>query len=456
MIFPWSSLNPFYFILAILAFCVFSFLINKLNQKKHQILLIITSTFFIAYFDWVSLCLLLVYSNIAYYAISYYKNKPYILNRLGFSGISILMGYKVIQAFLVEFDSSTVLVMLGISYYSFRITATLFDTARNSKNQMDYLSYLNFCLFFPLFIGGPIQRQQTFLRNQTSPYENIQKGMIRILIGIIKKLLICEIIFTFFISWLHAQIFNLPTFNIDDLQWGVNTLNILSPQLSVFLFGLANILRAYFDLSALTDIAIGMGNCFGYTIDENFNKPLLSLNIIDFWRRWHMTIAGWAKNYIFSPLMLKFRNIGVAVMGTMLFMGFWHHPGIPWIFWGIGHGVGLIVCGIWQHTKLAKILKQTKQWLLIQSTQLKFEFSLPTFRLSMNSSHNNPMAGAISVRILTVNLSHIAKALILFLYFLPAWILTFSYMSLIFIAVSANSLSQAIEMYSILFGFVGT
>lgn len=410
----------------------------------------------IGYVDWQSLLYLLVISHVSYYVIKNKKSGKY-LYRTAFLFIALLMVYKFVQVALIRFSPEHMLLLLGISYFTFRISAMLFDSARGTLTQVSYLSYMHFCLFFPIFVGGPVQRYNLFCSLDQVFYDSITSGLMRILRGIIKKLLFADMLLVFLVRWTQSISLQDKVFQVSNFQWATAKVGLISPKETVLLFGFLCIIRAYFDLSALTDIAIGLSECFGYKVSENFNKPLLSVNIIEFWRRWHMTIANWARDYVFSPFLLATRNIFVAVFATMICVGMWHQPSVRWLIWGIGHGVGLILCGAWQRTNISRKLQDTKMGLLnrdyiillpnIIRIAKERNFSV-LYRLQFTDVLSFP-----AYSIAQINITQFMKFFIKSVFNVPAWILNFSYMSFIFIAVSCPTFSEAMKMYAVLFGF---
>lgn len=456
MKFPWQHINSEQFLVAFLLFCVFCYMLNLISHDARKKVLIAVSLIVIGYIDFWSLLYLLAISHISYYMIQY-KNHSRKLYRLAFVFISILMSYKFLQVAFLHSSTSYTIVLLGISYFTFRITATLFDSARGALKQVCYIDYLHYCLFFPIFIGGPVQRYNLFAEVEGPFSKEVLYGLMRIFRGCVKKILLADTVMAFFIVWVKSSALHNTYFSVNTFQWPMSSVKLFSSGEAVLLFGFLCIIRAYFDLSALTDIAIGISQCFGYRISENFNKPLLSLNIIEFWRRWHMTIANWARDYVFSPFLLKTRNIFVAVFSTMICVGLWHQPSWRWLFWGIGHGVGLVVCGAWQRTGASRWLQSTKKGLLCRQYNLMLpniiklakerNFSF-LYRMQFSDALSLPSYSAIRI-----NITWFMTFFLRFIFNVPAWLLNFGYMSFIFIAVSCPTTAQAIKMYSILFGF---
>jgi len=394
----------------------------RLPVKPHRLLMIGLSICFIAWADAFSGILLLVYAHVAYYLLSRHANNPTLLRRSAWGSIAALLSLKFAQVYGTALPVHGFLYLLGISYYVFRIASSLFDTAKTGKFHGDYLGYLTYCLFFPIFTGGPVERYEHFKRADEPWLDSCQIGLKRMMFGVLKKLFLADVMLLSLCKWLLvvggivASPAQADPVGQDSLAF--NYLGLLPAPLCMFLFGAISILRAYIDLSAFTDLAVGGSRLLGYRVAENFNRPLLATNLIDFWRRWHMTIAGWARDYIFSPLMVSTRRVALSVILTMLFMGMWHAPSLAWFIWGMGHGIGMVVCGWWQRTKLHHHLNFYRD---------------PDF-LADRTRLRRPVVTGLTAVFNTL-----------------AWAVLFGYMSVIFIFVSAPNLDTAMHMLKILF-----
>lgn len=430
-----TSISAEFFIFTIMGLILLSLIGQASKGKLHDYLIITISLIVIFTIDLGSAIVLLAFAHIAYMIIHRSNNRKYI-QITGWSGIAALMSYKTIQV-IQGHDSINFFVLIGVSYYTFRIASVLFDIGRGRLEKPSYDKFMLYCLFFPIFAGGPVQRYHLFSRNNLSYEKNIIHGLFRIGRAFIKKILIADIILLFFISWLDSQLTGSNSFSLgageDDLTWKVVD-HTFPLQLGVLLYGFLNILRAYFDLSAFTDLALGLARLFGYEISENFNRPFMARNIIDFWRRWHLTIAGWAKEYIFSPLMLSTRNLAIAVFLTMIAMGLWHELSAKWLFWGVCHGLGLVACGWWQRSKISLAL-------------IKLEKDCGTKISDVVSGLDLYISSTMSSR-LAIGLS----GMVSMFFFVPAWLITFGYMSLVFVAVSRPDMASALDFYRLLLG----
>ena len=218
---------------------------------------------------------------------------------------------------------------IGISFYTFQIISYVVDVYRGKvKAQKSFLKLATYVSLFPQLIAGPIVRYETIekeLDSRTSNFENFAYGVRRFVIGLGKKVLIANM--------------------LDELCDVFSTTNEKSI-LFYWIFAISYSLQIYFDFSAYSDMAIGLGRMFGFHFLENFNYPYISKSITEFWRRWHMSLSSWFRDYVYIPLggnrkgtIILVRNIFIVWALT----GIWH--GANWIFviWGLMFGIMLII-----------------------------------------------------------------------------------------------------------------
>lgn len=218
---------------------------------------------------------------------------------------------------------------IGISFYTFESISYVVDIYRGDapaqKNMVDFGTYLS---LFPHLIAGPIIRYRDLasqLQNRCESLENFTEGCRRFSLGLFKKVLLAD------------QLSQL----VDKVQF------FGSPSmLSAWLGALAFTFQIYFDFSGYSDMAIGLGRMFGFTLPENFNLPYLSQSAAEFWRRWHMTLGGWFREYLYIPLggnrcsvLKNVRNLAIVWVLT----GLWHGASWNFAFWG-GYWGLLIIC----------------------------------------------------------------------------------------------------------------
>ena len=255
----------------------------------------------------------------------------------------VCLGYFKYSDFLIsstndifdtKFDLLRLALPLAISFFTFQQIAFLVDCYRGKIRCHGFLNYALFVSFFPQLIIGPIIRytdmmpQFISLKNKALSFENISKGLFIFSIGLCKKTILAD---TFSI-W--------ATGGFDQ----TTVLNVLEAWAAVFSF----YLQIYFDFSGYTDMAIGLALIFNIKISMNFNSPYKSLNIQDFWKRWHISLGDFLKDYVWSPLQKKNNSYAyINLIIVMLICGIWHGSGWTFLMFGLFHGIGLVIHQIW-------------------------------------------------------------------------------------------------------------
>jgi D-alanyl-lipoteichoic acid acyltransferase DltB (MBOAT superfamily) len=229
------------------------------------------------------------------------------------------------------------LVFLGLSYLVLKIAAVLADRARDAVGDTDLGSLLSWLVFLPTYPSGPIEEFEHFRRQSPSANrERIGTGLERILFGLVKAVIVSG----FLATWAQPALASPET---TDLPWLL---------LAIYAFTL----RFYMDFAGFSDVAIGLAAVYGYEIQENFDRPLLQRNLVQLWQRWHMTLTGWLRTYLFVPISRgimrrsgpRFDTLALiaAQVATMTFCGLWH--GVSWSFalWGFAQALGLVWVGV--------------------------------------------------------------------------------------------------------------
>lgn len=240
--------------------------------------------------------------------------------------------------------SVNIILPLGISFFTFEFIHYLFEIYRGNKPMDSFVLFALFAAFFPTQISGPIKRYGDFQEQmQTEKKLHLSyfdEGVPLIIIGMAKKLILAD---------------NLAVL----VQMGLSNPSMYgAPELWLFSYAFA--FQIYFDFSGYTDIARGSAMLFGYHIPINFNMPYIAQNMSDFWRRWHISLSSWLRDYLFIPLggsrggkWLTNRNLFL----TMALGGLWHGASWNFVVWGIYHGLCLIV-----HREFVEF-KNTIAWL---------------------------------------------------------------------------------------------
>jgi alginate O-acetyltransferase complex protein AlgI len=230
---------------------------------------------------------------------------------------------------------------IGISFYTFETITYVVDVYRGVhkplKNFWDYQLYI---ILFPKLIAGPIIRyheiaDQITDRSARDTVDDKLMGFYRFCLGLGKKVLIANTMATF-ADFVYGNPFN-----------GDGALDPMKlSTITAWLAAVAYTMQIYFDFSGYSDMAIGLGRMLGFKFPENFNNPYTSQSITEFWRRWHMTLGAWMKNYLYIPLggnrAGKFR-IFFNLWIVFLLSGLWHGASYAFIFWGVWHGTFLVL-----------------------------------------------------------------------------------------------------------------
>lgn len=244
-----------------------------------------------------------------------------------------------------EISWTRVALPIGISFFTFHEMSYIIDVYRGVKPPMKNIgNYALYILFFPQLIAGPIIRfneisDQIEERSYQYTVDNQLMGFIRFFIGLAKKVLIANV--------LGAEADRIFALGADDLTTPLAWLGIL-----------AYAFQIYFDFSGYSDMAIGLARVMGFIFPENFNNPYISQNITEFWRRWHMSLSRWMRDYLYISLggnRVSTARMYFNLAFVFLISGFWHGAEWNFIFWGAYHGLFLILDRLF----LIKWLKKT-------------------------------------------------------------------------------------------------
>lgn len=233
---------------------------------------------------------------------------------------------------------------IGISFFTFQALSYVIDVYRREvepqKNLWNVMLYIS---FFPQLIAGPIVKYhdiQEQIDNRNTDVKEIAEGLRRFIIGLSKKVLIS----------------NTMAVTADALfAAGAGELNILS----AWIAAIAYMLQIYFDFSGYSDMAIGLGHMFGFRFLENFRYPYISANMQEFWRRWHISLSTWFKEYLYIPLGGNRKGKARTCLNKMIVFfstGLWHGANWTFVLWGLWHGVFLLFEQVCPVKKLPKVL----------------------------------------------------------------------------------------------------
>ena len=326
------------------------------NFKVKNIILIIFSLVFYSWGEPVCVALLIFSSFIGYiFAMQIHKSeteqqkKMYLIISLiiniGLLGIFKYTGFFVnnLNALLpIDLPVPNISLPIGISFYTFQIVSYVADVYCNRvKAQESFPKFLMYVSLYPQLIAGPIIRYidiEKEIDNREVNISNISQGINRFIIGLAKKVIIANTAATLVSTFLDGEI---------------ATLGVLDAWFGLLMFTV----QIYFDFSGYSDMAIGLGKMFGFDFLENFNYPYISTSITDFWRRWHMSISSWFRDYVYIPLGGNRKGKARQCLNIMIvwfLTGFWHGANWNFMLWGVYFGV-ILLC---EKLFLGKALKK--------------------------------------------------------------------------------------------------
>ena len=253
--------------------------------------------------------------------------------------IGVLGFFKYANLFISTFAGITGLGLrplnlplpVGISFYTFQIMSYIIDLYKgNIKAQKKLFVFALYVSLFPQLIAGPIVKYKDIsdqLMNRKENWASYSKGINRFIIGLSKKLILANTLGSIYAS-VQAS--------------GAENMSVLTAWIGIFCYTL----QIYFDFSGYSDMAIGLGGVFGFEFCENFNYPYIAISITDFWRRWHMSLSSWFRDYVYIPLggnRCKVPRVIFNLMVVWLLTGFWHGAAWNFVLWGVYYGILLIL-----------------------------------------------------------------------------------------------------------------
>lgn len=323
--------------------------INRKDGQYQNWLLLLSSYFFYGYADLRMLPLVIVVTVFFYFigrGIEKYEDTN-ISDRLlvlGIvSGIGLLIYFKYTNFFIksisdllssvgipTSWHSLKIIVPLGISFFVFRLVSYVIEVHRGMMSATrDFVSFAGYVAFFPCMLSGPIDRPNNFIpqleTRRPFDYETVVDGLRQILWGVFKKVAVADNLARFVDIYLD---------NGQTISTGSTTIVV----------AVAYTFQIYADFSGYSDMAIGVGKMLNLRVAKNFNYPFFSLNIADFWRRWHMSLTTWVTDYVFTPLCFSFRKgrqwgMIAAIIINFLIVGLWHGASWNYVIYGLYHGL---------------------------------------------------------------------------------------------------------------------
>ena len=332
-----------------IVFALYWFVTNH-NLKLQNALIVAASYVFYGWWDWRFLSLI-IFSTVLDYSIGkklkYEENQKNrkillwtsIIVNLGFLGFFKYYNFfldNFIAAFSlfgqeIQANSLNIILPVGISFYTFQTLSYSIDVYKKKLEPTeDFIAFSAFVCFFPQLVAGPIERASNLLNQINSErilkYNSFKDGLLQIIVGFFRKIVVADTL----------GIYVDNVFKAPEIHGSIT----LAFTIVVYSF------QIYYDFAGYSDIAIGIAKLFGFKFKQNFNLPYFSKSITEFWRRWHMSLSFWLRDYLYIPLggnrngkPLQYRNLLI----TMLLGGLWH--GSSWVFviWGLIHGLLLSI-----------------------------------------------------------------------------------------------------------------
>jgi D-alanyl-lipoteichoic acid acyltransferase DltB (MBOAT superfamily) len=349
--------NSPFFIFAFLpiAAIVFYLIGNRGHFRIATSWLVLASLFFYGYWNpaylWVIVGSILVnYSLGVLLSTSATKDQlKNIVLAIGVTANILLLGYYKYANFFIDTINRTglsdiqiesIVLPLAISFFTFQQIAYLVDAWKGEVKEYNFLDYCLFVTFFPQLIAGPIVHHKEMLpqfkegKTYKLNHFNITIGISIFLVGLFKKVVIAD----------NLSVLASPVFSAAENGEVLHFFEVAEGII-------AYTFQLYFDFSGYSDMAVGIARLFGIRLPLNFNSPYKAENIIDFWRRWHITLSRFLRDYIYIPLGGNRKGRSrrhINLMATMLLGGLWHGAGWTFVFWGALHGFYLIVNHGWQ------------------------------------------------------------------------------------------------------------
>ena len=370
------------------------------QPRWRPIIGILASLLFYAWGDAVNLIWILLLILFNYWLGRLFDSKPakWILPFGLLVNIGVLVAFKVFVTygdnFLLRYGEllparasnwlDTLTFPLGLSYISFQLISCLLDVKKGTvKSEKSLITFAFYILLFPKLLVGPIVRYRTLAEQLPAPTLNPQQiadGARRFLLGFVKKMLIADTL-----AKVVDAVFSLPVGATAPL---VGWLALIGYTLQI-----------YYDFSGYTDMAIGLASMMGLRFTENFNNPYIAESIGDFWRRWHISLSSWFRDYVFYPLeRLRIPVIGqpINILIVFLLTGLWHGIAIEFALWGLLHGFFIMLENLFLNRWLRNSFRPIRHiyvlgalmftWLIFRAPDLNYVGDFILFLFGQNQA----------------------------------------------------------------------
>lgn len=374
-----ASVSYFMFFIVIAALCAItgfpSWKARKWMRRFRHGILLVASYLFYGVWDWRFCFLMLSVTSMAYLAARGTATKWRRLSLCGGIMLPLLaLGlFKYYNFFLESFcrllqingdHSLRIILPVGISFYTFQALSYVIDVSRGKiPCERDFLHVALYISFFPQLVAGPIVKAQEFLpqlsEDRNISVHNLKIGAQIFVMGLFKKVVLAD-----WLSVFVDEVFAMP----EIFHGGTVLLAILSYSMQIYL-----------DFSGYSDMAIGSAKCLGYDLTPNFNLPYISENVTEFWRRWHISLSTWLREYVYIPLGGNRGGVFRTYWNLMLTMalgGLWHGAAWSFVVWGTLHGAALCVHKAFSRRKIHFFSEGNK---LVQAANIFLTYCFVSF-----------------------------------------------------------------------------
>jgi alginate O-acetyltransferase complex protein AlgI len=243
-----------------------------------------------------------------------------------------LIFYRLAQEEWPVFAGSELIIPLGLSYYALRAIHYTLEAYKRTLPRHDVLDVINYMLFLPTILAGPIHRFPQFIIDQGRRRWNSEmfsEGLERLLYGYLKITLVANLL-------------------INSILMGHIATMEADSRAALYLTMIAKGLNGYFQFAGYSDVAIGFARLLGFRVMENFNAPMIRRNIQEFWAAWHISLTSWCRDYVYVPIFSLTRARWLGILGAMAILGLWHEFTARYLAWGLFNGGGIVAWHVWR------------------------------------------------------------------------------------------------------------
>ncbi|WP_461516577.1 MBOAT family O-acyltransferase [Porticoccus sp.] len=255
--------------------------------------------------------------------------------------VLVFLGYRVVSETWLERHNVT---FLGLAFYMLRVIHLLLESYKGKVAILSWRELLAWLWFLPTLQVGPIHRFTPFQRDiarRRWDSELFATGLRRMVFGYAKLVIVgTYLVDNLMIEWVKT---------LPEESWAYQYFSLCRYGLSL-----------YFQFAGYSDIAIGFALLLGFRVMENFDFPFLARDISDFWRRWHISLSSWCRDYVYMPAISATRSPFLAAVSSMVVLGIWHELSWRYLLWGAWHGVGIACCHFWQKSSLRETMVSSR------------------------------------------------------------------------------------------------